>query len=133
MTVDQRGTVHMVFDNFHRGIWYTRSKDGTAWNEPAERFSPPQDRSASHPRLIVRGERAAMVYVAGGANMRHGTFEGNAPKMGRPVKIATHTAPLSGAGGVVATEGKLHVVVGSKTLWRLTAELKDILRPAPSQ
>ena len=125
VALDDKGGMHMVFDNFRRGIDHSVSADGTKWSAP-KLLLPADSPQGQHPQLIVRGGRAALIYETNeGAFLRSMALKTG--KLGPAVKITNHVVPLAGSRLTVTPDGQVVILAGTDTVWVLRAPLEDVL------
>ena len=128
VTFDAKRQMHMVFDNFSRGIYHSVSADGTKWSAPKPLLprDGPEGQGTSHPQLIIRGGRAALMYeTLKGGFLRSMALKTG--KLGPVVKITHNVIPLSGSRLRVTPDGQVVILAGADTVWVLRAPLKDVL------
>ena len=124
------GRMHMVFDDFGRGIYYAHSTDGRQWAKPVRLIGGEEPDSGKDPQLLLKGDRAAILYQTNkGGWLARGTL-GPEPAFGAPVKITHHVISLNASRPAVTPDGKLVMLAGSHTVWRLQCDLDDALAPA---
>lgn len=123
------GCMHMVFDDFGRGIYYANSTDGRQWSKPVKLIGGEEPDSGKDPQLLLKGDQAAIIYQTNkGGWLARGTL-GPEPAFGDPVKITHHVIPLNASRPTVTRDGKLVLLAGSHTVWRLQCNLDDALPP----
>jgi len=130
LAADPDGTMHMVYDNFGRDIFYTRSATGAQWSDPICLIDKTANRSTSHPFIIRQAGRTVLLYNASGTYLRTGSPT-DPTKLTPPLKLTTHVAPLNGARPHLTPKGTLILLAGSNTIWTMQAPLSDIFPKTP--
>jgi len=128
VTFDAKGQMHMVFDSSGRGIYHSVSADGAKWSAPKLLLpaAGPKGERVSHPQLIVRGGRAALIYeTKKGGFLRSMALKTG--ELGPAVKITNHVVPLSGSRLTVTPDGQVVILAGADTVRVLQAPLEDVL------
>ena len=125
VAVDADGKFHMAFDNFDNSVHYTTSTDGWNWSVPLILVD-----KAADPQLIINKGRFALIYKGrGGSFLRRGSLD-KPLQLSKPVKITSHTVPLSGSRAAVTSKGEVLLLAGRDTTWLLRARLTDLTKPA---
>jgi tetratricopeptide (TPR) repeat protein len=95
---DANGRCHLVFDDFGRGIYYTRSDDMQTWL-PLQLITLAQPNSRiSRAQILIQGDRAALIYEQNnGSWLQCGNIAAAGLELGQALQIADHTMPLNGA------------------------------------
>jgi tetratricopeptide (TPR) repeat protein len=111
------GRVHLVWDHFGQKLMYARRGKGGGWSAAVELTKAGQNAAASHPRLLLDGERVVLVYEKSGAWLRPGRITEAALELGEPVKITNHVAPLSSLYLPPRGDGPVTALCGEDTVW----------------
>lgn len=127
-TIDAAGRIHLVWDHFSQTLYYSRRDPGGTWCEPIEIPGKEHSPRRSHPQLIIRDNRLALIYEANQSGfLRLGAFKDGVPTFGEPVKIATHTAPLIGTSPLTLPADRILILCGSNTVWTQAVSIEELL------
>lgn len=127
-TIDGAGRIHLMWDHFSQTLYYSRRDTDGTWCEPIEIPGKEQSPRRSHPQLIIRDNRLALIYEANQSGfLRRGDFNDGVPTFGEPIKIATHTAPLIGTSPVTMPADRILILSGGNTVWTLAISIEDLL------
>lgn len=97
-TFDSEGRCHLVFDDFGRGLYYTRSTDLREWSPPQLLGTNEKNSSISHPQLLLANERVALIHEKNnGSWLQRGSIAENGLHLGEAVQITDHLMPLNGS------------------------------------
>jgi len=97
-TFESDGKCHLVFDDFGRGLYYTRSTDMQTWSPLRNLGLAEKNSSISNPQLLLEGEQVAMIYEQNnGSWLRRGTITEEGLNLGPATLIADHRMTLSGS------------------------------------
>ncbi len=126
VAIDDSGRMHMVFDDFGRGLYYTSSADGADWSPPVWLVGPKPNQGLSHGQLILHQGQGLLIYSENdGAYLCPMTL-GKEVHLGPAVKITNHVIPLSGSRIFVGSSGQVALLAGADTVWVLRAKLDDL-------
>ncbi|HUU59694.1 MAG TPA: HEAT repeat domain-containing protein, partial [Phycisphaerae bacterium] len=109
------GRLHMVFDDYARGIYHTTSKDGMKWADPRLLVEVSAGQYASDPQLILKDGKAVLLYWHRGAYLTPVRLSGPPIPAGKGLKITNHNTPLQGARWTVTKEGEVLLPAGDRT------------------
>jgi hypothetical protein len=127
-TLDAAGQMHLVWDHFSLTLYYSRRNSEGAWSEPVEIPLKDENSRPSHPQLIVRGARLALIYDGNqSAFLRRGKFKDGEPIFGEPIKIASHTARVIGTTPLTTSEDRVTMLFGGNTVWTQSASVDALL------
>ncbi|MCX7423694.1 MAG: hypothetical protein NT013_29735 [Planctomycetia bacterium] len=97
-TFDSDGRCHLVFDDFGRGLFYTRSNDLREWSPPQKLGVPEKNSSISRPQLLLADGRVALIHEKNsGTWLQRGTIAGNGLELGEATQVTDHLMPLNGS------------------------------------
>jgi hypothetical protein len=136
LSADGNGPLHLVFDNYERGICHTVSDDGLSWSAPRP-LTPkkPLKFSSLEPQLIWSGGRAMLLYTTLGpmylapVDLNAGTIDTDRAV---PISVVQYGMPLGGARAKVTRDGEIVIHSGGYTSWMLRARVADVLKPIAS-
>jgi hypothetical protein len=142
---DAGGKLHLVFDDFGRGIYYARSEDALHWDAPrllvkranANQFdlsTPQLILGAGKPLLIYgtfAGQYLAMVDLAGDPIQAGGGLKITGPPppilIFQGLKLSSLVAPLAGSRACLTADGDLLLPAGQwGVTWILRASWADL-------
>lgn len=132
VAIDPTGRMHMVFDNFGRGIHYTHSANGADWAMPICLAQKIPGRSVSHGQLILHRGRARLIYSRSGGAYLCPMVLGERAKLAPAVKIANHVVPLNGSRACLTPDGRAVLFAGTDTVWALAAKTDQLFGKPPS-
>ncbi|HUW57823.1 MAG TPA: hypothetical protein VMZ92_14375 [Planctomycetota bacterium] len=128
VSVDETGRFHMVFSHHQRGILHTTSDDGRRWSAPTLLVEQTEEHQRlEHPQLVLRGEKAVLLYETIGAYMTPVQFGGRPLKPWEAMKITGNVVPLMGARLTLTRDGEVLLLAGRTRTWLLRAKLNDLL------
>lgn len=133
-TFDKAGRCHLVYDDFGRGIYYTRSDDMATWLEPVRLVAAEKNSRARFAQLVLDGSRAALICeTTRGSRLMRGELTAEGVRLGRPTVIANHWIPLNGAKAV--RDGKSLLLPAGKgaNVWLLRARFDEVLSAGPAK
>lgn len=126
--LDASGRLHLMWDHFSQTLYYARRDVDGAWSDATEISGKEVDPRRSHPLLIVRGERLALIYNGNQTGfLRRGEFKDGQPTFGDPIKIASHTARLVGMIPQTPSVDRIALLSGGNTVWLQTASIDALL------
>ena len=97
-TFDGNGNCHLVFDDFGRTLYYSRSDDMHAWSTLKKLGEKIEGSSIHSPQLICDGGRAALIYTTNqGTWLRRGVMQPEGPRLGKPIRLFDHRITIEGA------------------------------------
>ncbi|MEQ8791831.1 MAG: sialidase family protein [Pirellulaceae bacterium] len=120
------GRAHLVWDHFGQKLMYARRDADGAWSAAVELTMAGQGASASWPRLLLDGRRAALVYEKSGSWLRPGRITETGLELGEAVKLTDHVAPLSSLYLPTESDGPLAALCGKDTLWVRTVKRAEL-------
>ncbi len=128
-TLDAAGQMHLVWDHFAQTLYYSHRDREGAWSDSIEiPANGDENPRRSHPQLVVRGERLALIYDGNqSAFLRRGEFKNGEPVFGEPIKIASHTARLIGTTPLTASTDRVMLLFGGNTVWTQSASVDALL------
>lgn len=129
-TIDAAGRIHLVWDHFSGTLYYSRRETDGRWCAPIEISGKEQNPRRSHPRLIIRDNRLALIHDADQDTfLRRGELIEGVPTFGEPIKIAAYTAPLIGTSPLTTSADRILILCGSNTVWTQAASIEELLTP----
>lgn len=133
-TFDDSGRCHLVFDDFGRGLYYTRSDDMQTWL-PLQLVALAQPNSRiSRSQLLIQRDRVALIYEqSNGSWLQRGKIAASGLDLGDAMQIADHTMPLNGARLFVDGD-TVRIPAGSQPYvpHLFTAKLADLMKSSES-
>ncbi len=97
-TFDSDGRCHLVFDDFGRGLYYTRSDDLRDWSPLQLLGVAEKNSSISHPQLLLADGRVALIHERNsGTWLQRGTIAANGLQLGEATQVTDHLMPLNGS------------------------------------
>ena len=97
-TFDSDGRCHLVFDDFGRGLYYTRSNDLREWSPLQKLGVPEKNSSISRPQLLLADGRVALIHERNsGTWLQRGTIAANGLQLGEATQVTDHLMPLNGS------------------------------------
>lgn len=126
------GTCHLVFDDFGRAIYYTRSADLKSWAPLQQLAAREEGSGTSFPRIVVEETKVAVLFdTNGGLWLRRGELGQKQLNLGQPVKCTNQRLRMGGADGLISA-GRLYLLVGSDVVAALmTAKLAELWPTGP--
>ena len=131
--VDEKGLFHVVVADAQRGLLYSSSADGKTWRDPVV-AAPKGDEAelARRPQLLVRGDRAAVIYQAKQVEwLQRGRLAPDGLRLDAPTAITHFLAPMSGNRVHVTPDREVLALTGRESVWLLRATLEDVLGLPP--
>ena len=118
-----------IWNDFSEGLFYARRDADETWSQPVALPTKKSSGSASHPVLVVRGERLALIYsTLNNAWLQRGVFEDGRPILDEAVKIANHVVPRCSQGLLLTDDGRAVMLCGKDTVWVLHAPVGELVR-----
>ncbi|MDB5387309.1 MAG: repeat-like domain, partial [Planctomycetaceae bacterium] len=97
-TFESGGRCHLVFDDFGRGLYYTRSEDLQIWTPLQFQGAAGTNSSISMPQLLLEGDHAVLLHEENnGVWLQRGAVSPEGLKLGTKIQIADHLMPLNGS------------------------------------
>ena len=97
-TFESDGRCHLVFDDFGRGLYYTRSEDLRTWSPLQKLGTQKENSSISRPQLLLEGDRVALIHEENtGSWLRRGTLTATGLELGAGTPIADHRMSFNGS------------------------------------
>jgi hypothetical protein len=97
-TFESEGRCHLVFDDFGRGLYYTRSDDLQTWLQPQRLAVAAANSSISMPQLLIEGDRVALIHEKNpGVYLQRGKLTATGLELGAETQITNHFMPLHGS------------------------------------
>ena len=127
---DDAGRLHLVWNDFSKGLRYVRREPDGTWTAPLNLLDPQASQYAKHPHLLTRGDRVALIYSNNqGAYLLGGKLVNGEPEFNEPIKIANHVVPRWNRTMHLTDNGQAILMCGDDTVWLLRASLDDLLNP----
>ena len=127
-TFDGSGRLHLVWDHFGQTLYYARRDAEGRWGEPLDIAEKAPNQRSSNPQLILRDDQLALIYTANQSTfLRRGKLQDGSPRLGEPVKLAPHTAPLISALPLFTADDRIVLFTGADTVWKQTGSVKAFL------
>jgi len=128
VAADDQRRLHMAFDSFRQGVYYSTSEDGWNWSVPTVLLPPEDHQTVKNPQLILWHDRALLIYERNnGAYAVPVNLGESRAELDKSVKITSHVIPLSGSRAMITKEGEVLLLAGGDTSWLLRAKLDDLL------
>lgn len=97
-TFESEGRCHLVFDDFGRGLYYTRSDNMQTWSPLQRLAGAERDSSISTPQLLIEGDRVALIHEKNpGVYLQRGKLTATGLELGAETQITNHFMPLHGS------------------------------------
>ena len=97
-TFEAEGRCHLVFDDFGRGLYYTRSDDLQTWSPLQKLGMAEQNSSISKPQMLLVDDRVALLHEKNsGVWLQRGTITASGLQLGQATQITNHLMPLNGS------------------------------------
>ncbi len=97
-TFDPDGRCHLMFDDFGRGLYYTRSNDLREWSPLQQLGVAEKNSSISRPQLLLANGRVALIHEKNsGTWLQRGTIVANGLQLGEATQVTDHLMPLNGS------------------------------------
>ena len=97
-TFEAKGRCHLVFDDFGRGLYYTRSDDMQTWSPLQKLGMAEKNSSFSRPQLLLADDRVALLHEKNsGVWLQRGTLTASGLQLGEATQITDHLMPLNGS------------------------------------
>lgn len=131
-TFESNGRCHLVFDDFGRSLYYTRSDDMQTWSPLQSLGVAEPNSSISMPQLLIEGDHVALIHERNnGWWLLRGKIVPSGLELGESTQIAAHTMPLHGARLRVDGDRVLILAGGQPYVPQLlTARFADLLAPS---
>lgn len=127
-TFDGAGRLHLVWDHFGQTMYYAQRDAEGRWSEPLDIAEKGPNQRASHPQLLLRDDKIALIYTVNqSAHLRRGKLQDGSPRLGEPVKLTAHTAQLITTQPLTTAEDRIVLFSGADTVWKHTGSVKAIL------
>ena len=127
-TFDAAGRLHLVWDHFGQTMYYAQRNAEGRWSEPLDIAEKGPNQRASHPQLLLRDDKIALIYTVNqSAHLRRGELQDGSPRLGEPLKLAPHTAQLISALPLLTADDRVVFLTGANTVWKQTGSVKAIL------